>query len=146
MSSLEAVQSVSRQSYRCRVWQMLKQHKTTRALSVDGAKCSLTAVLGSRLANKTRSIKKLHQALNTYTRSAFLGIPRGTVRKPWPWQSTWDPEQLHLWGHPSTATQHSNPQSSTRLPQHLSAVHLPRAETNISAANKIKLKFTVSNK
>ena len=53
----------------------------------------------------------------TYKRSAFLGIPFGTFLKPWPWQSTWDPEQLHLWGHPFTTAAHSNPHIRTHIPQ-----------------------------
>lgn len=44
----------------------------------------------------------------TYRRSAFLGIPFGTVFRPRPWQSTCDPEQLHLCGHPSTDAAHAS--------------------------------------
>lgn len=57
---------------------------------------------------------------DTYTLSAFLGIPLGTVLKPWPWQSTWEPEQLHLCGHPFTETQHRNAQSRVIIPQDFS--------------------------
>lgn len=57
----------------------------------------------------------------TYRRSAFLGIPLGTVFKPRPWQSTCDPEQLHLCGHPVTEATHT---SSARA----------RAQTRQSAA------------
>lgn len=39
----------------------------------------------------------------THSLSAFLGMPRGTVLSPSPWQSTLDPEQVHLLGHPSAA-------------------------------------------
>lgn len=44
----------------------------------------------------------------TYRRSAFLGIPLGTVFKPRPWQSTCDPEQLHLCGQPVTEAAHTS--------------------------------------
>lgn len=44
----------------------------------------------------------------TYRRSAFLGIPFGTVFKPRPWQSTCEPEQLHLCGHPMAGAAHSS--------------------------------------
>lgn len=47
----------------------------------------------------------------THRRSVFLGMPLGTLLKPCAWQSTCEPEQLHLCGHARAATRHSKPHS-----------------------------------
>lgn len=60
----------------------------------------------------------------TYRRSAFLGIPFGTVFKARPWQSTCDPEQLHLCGHPLTEAAHTR-SAETRANPRQSAACLP---------------------
>lgn len=60
----------------------------------------------------------------TYRRSAFLGIPLGTVFKPRPWQSTCDPEQLHLCGHPVTEAAHTS-SASARAQSRQSAARFP---------------------
>lgn len=60
----------------------------------------------------------------TYRRSAFLGIPLGTVFKPRPWQSTCDPEQLHLCGHPLTDAAHTR-SAETRAKPRQSAACFP---------------------
>lgn len=59
----------------------------------------------------------------TYRRSAFLGTPFGTVFRPRPWQSTCDPEQLHLCGHPLTEVAHSS-SARTRAKLRQSAARL----------------------
>ncbi|GAA6070488.1 uncharacterized [Tachysurus ichikawai] len=48
---------------------------------------------------------------STHRRSVFLGVPFGTLLKPCAWQSTCEPEQLHLCGHARAATRHSKPHS-----------------------------------
>lgn len=51
----------------------------------------------------------VHPLRVTHRRSVFLGMPLGTLLKPCAWQSTCEPEQLHLCGHARAATRHSKP-------------------------------------
>lgn len=63
----------------------------------------------------------------THRRSVFLGMPLGTVLKPCAWQSTCEPEQLHLCGHARAATRHSKPHSRANKEPRWSAGSFSRA-------------------